>query len=50
MGADAAGRLRPVLDRLIAEAVSWSVDYDRHPEVSREAVAALTWAFDHSHF
>jgi hypothetical protein len=67
VGADAAERLRPVLDQLIAEAVSRPVDWNRHtlpsasrlvrdgmagrhPELSREAVAALAWAFDHSHF
>jgi hypothetical protein len=67
VGADAAERLRPVLDQLIEEAVSWPVDWNRHtlpsasrlvrdgmagrhPELGREAVAVLVWAFDHSHF
>jgi hypothetical protein len=30
LGADAAGRLQPILDQLIAEAVNWPVDWSQH--------------------
>jgi hypothetical protein len=67
LGTDAAARLRPRLEQLVAEAVYWPVDWgqhdldsasrlvqegmvSRHPELSDEAITALMWEFDYSHF